>query len=204
MQVLPLCLVAAVTTLSEASECLLPPPSITPFTSTFNQPAPPLVKPEFESSYIQHKWDLNKTNSAAGYILNLPSQGLVRAYVTSKIGLLSSQFNYSNVPNEGLVDNIVATYLDDSENPPSVWRGYANSNFPIFEETILLDAGAVFAGLVKRRIVQGQVAAWNIMYQGVIPVTIYLDNCDIIVGYDYFTPTLRTRVITEFFNIQIK
>lgn len=42
------------------------------------------------------------------------------------------------------------------------------------------------------------------MYQGVIPVTIYLDDCNTIVGYDYFAPNLRTRVITEFFNIRIK
>lgn len=57
------------------------------------------------------------------------------------------------------MDNIVTTYSDDSGNPPSVWRDYVNSNYPIFEETILVDAGAVFAGQVKRRIVQGQVAA---------------------------------------------
>lgn len=56
MHVLPLCLVAAIATLSEASGCLLTPPSTTPFTSTFNQPAPPLVKPEFEANFIQHKW----------------------------------------------------------------------------------------------------------------------------------------------------
>ena len=40
------------------------------------------------------------------------------------------------------------------------------------------------------------------MYQGTVPVTFYVSNCNIVVGYDYFTPRLRTRVITEYFNIQ--
>jgi hypothetical protein len=42
------------------------------------------------------------------------------------------------------------------------------------------------------------------MYQGAIPVTVYVDGCDAIVGYDYFAPALRTRVITEFFNIRAR
>lgn len=40
------------------------------------------------------------------------------------------------------------------------------------------------------------------MYQGAIPVTVYVSNCDLMVGYDYFSAGLRTRVITEYFNIQ--
>lgn len=40
------------------------------------------------------------------------------------------------------------------------------------------------------------------MYQGVIPVTVYVSNCNIMVGYDYFSTGLRTRVVTEYFNIQ--
>lgn len=40
------------------------------------------------------------------------------------------------------------------------------------------------------------------MYQGAIPVTVYVSNCNVMVGYDYFSPELRTRVITEYFNIQ--
>jgi hypothetical protein len=40
------------------------------------------------------------------------------------------------------------------------------------------------------------------MYQGVIPVTVYVDGCNDLVGYDYFTPELRTRATTQFFNIK--
>lgn len=42
------------------------------------------------------------------------------------------------------------------------------------------------------------------MYQGAIPVTVYVNNCNVIVGYDYFSPGRRTRVATDFFNIQTR
>jgi hypothetical protein len=32
------------------------PVSMLEFTSSFQQPEPPLVKPEFKTSFIQHKW----------------------------------------------------------------------------------------------------------------------------------------------------
>ncbi len=41
------------------------------------------------------------------------------------------------------------------------------------------------------------------MYQGVIPVTAFVDNCGKLVGYDYFTPERRTRVTTQLFGIKI-
>jgi hypothetical protein len=40
------------------------------------------------------------------------------------------------------------------------------------------------------------------MYQGVIPVTAYVDNCNKLVGYDYFAPDLRTRATTRFYNVK--
>jgi hypothetical protein len=102
-----------------------------------------------------------------------------------------------------------------------VWQGYVNSNYPIFEQDFLAKADAIFGGLVTRQF-NGDVASvsifpsvtiqygrlmiieqWDIMYQGVIPVTVYVNTCNVIVGYDYFSPGRRTRVITDFFNIQI-
>jgi hypothetical protein len=57
MHILQLCLAAAAVNMyAEASECHSFPPSTTPFASGFRQPEPPLVKPEFEASFIQHKW----------------------------------------------------------------------------------------------------------------------------------------------------
>lgn len=39
------------------------------------------------------------------------------------------------------------------------------------------------------------------MYQGAIPVTVRVDSSNTVTGYDYFSVNLRTRVITNFFNI---
>lgn len=40
------------------------------------------------------------------------------------------------------------------------------------------------------------------MYQGAIPVTVFLTECNTVVGYDFFAPDLRTRAVTEFFNVE--
>jgi hypothetical protein len=40
------------------------------------------------------------------------------------------------------------------------------------------------------------------MYEGAIPVTVYVNNCNVLVGYDFFAPSLRTGVITEYFNVE--
>lgn len=34
-------------------------------------------------------------------------------------------------------------------------------------------------------------------------MTVFVDSCDIVVGYDYFSPGLRTRVITDLFNVAV-
>jgi hypothetical protein len=42
------------------------------------------------------------------------------------------------------------------------------------------------------------------MYQRVIPVTVYVDlDTGMVVGYDYFSMDLRTRVVTEYFNTEV-
>ncbi|KAI5458298.1 hypothetical protein BGZ63DRAFT_432809 [Mariannaea sp. PMI_226] len=184
---------------AKTSGCPPFPSSVVEFSSGFKQPAPPLVNSEFNTSFVQHKWNQDLSHITAGYIVNSASNGYVRAVEAFEGGLLaSSVFNYANVTKEGLVDNTLTTYNPDSKKP-DVWRGYVNSNFPIFAKDVLVSNGAVFAGLVDRTFV-GRVAAWDIMYQGVIPVTVFVDNCNVVVGYDYFSPGLRTRVITEFFN----
>lgn len=122
------------------------------------------------------------------------------------------------------MDNTLTTF-DHKSNEPTVWKGFVNSNFPLFPEDILVKNEAVFGGLVRRQFNEDFVAAvsslfrvqlkfrhsteaknkyqqWNIMYQEVIPVTVYVSNCNVMVGYDYFYPGLRTRVITEYFNIK--
>lgn len=92
------------------------------------------------------------------------------------------------------------------------------SNYPLFAEDFLIKGGAVFAGLVKRDLQRGHVASpssilretiadnlqWSLLYSMLkIPVTVFVDSCGVMVGYDYFSPGLRTRVRTEFFNTAV-
>lgn len=44
---------------------------------------------------------------------------------------------------------------------------------------------------------------WSILYQNTIPVTVYVDSCNAVVGYDYFFPVERTRVTMSFFNTEV-
>ncbi|KAK5654560.1 hypothetical protein OQA88_7189 [Cercophora sp. LCS_1] len=194
-------LVVATAGPSATQKCPPFPTSLVEFSSGFHQPPPPLIKPEFNTSFIQHKWNQDVSRITAGYMTNSPSSSTVRVDEAYKGGLASSLFNYANVTDDGLVDNTLTTFV-----PPdsvTVWRGYVSSNFPLFSADFLVSADAVFAGLATRDLVPGKVALWNIMYQGVIPVTICVDACGVVVGYDYFTPGLRTRVVNLFFNTQI-
>ncbi|KAM0343533.1 hypothetical protein ACHAPU_008428 [Fusarium lateritium] len=170
------------------------------FSSKFKQPKPPLIKSEYSASFVQHKWNTDLSHITTGYIENLPSKSLVRVGEAYHGQVAWSLFDHSNVTKSGLVDNKLTSY--DATSNSTSWRGYVNSNFPIFQKNILVHAGAVFGGLVQRQFMPSPVAAWNMMYQDIIPVTVYVDECNVIVGYDYFSPELRTRVVMEFFNIE--
>ena len=76
--------------------------------------------------------------------------------------MASSFFDYSNITKSGLVDNTLTEY-DHQSTKPSIWRGYVNSNFPIFEKRILVDSGAVFEGLVNRDFNPSPVAAVRVI-----------------------------------------
>ncbi|KAK5707365.1 hypothetical protein LTR17_020761 [Elasticomyces elasticus] len=67
---------------------------------------------------------------------------------------------------------------------------------------MLVEGGAVFSGLVERLLV-GQVASWSLLYQGAIPVTVFVDACGVVFGYDYWAPLRRTRVVTNFFDTTV-
>jgi hypothetical protein len=97
----------------------------------------------------------------AGYIENSPSKSFVRVDEAYDGELATSYFNYANVTKSGLVDNTLTTY-DHKHTKPNVWRGYVNSNFPIFGQDILVKAEAVYQGLVKRDFIPSPVAAVSI------------------------------------------
>ncbi|KAF3398179.1 hypothetical protein F1880_006494 [Penicillium rolfsii] len=200
----PLCfslLALATSVKPKASLCNDFPASMLEFTSSFQQPEPPLVKNEFKTSFIQHKWNNNVSHITSGYIYFSPSRNLVRADEAYDGGLASSLFDYSKTTKDGLVLNTLTSY-EGNTTQPTVWTGYVNSNYPLFTEDLLVQGGAVFGGLVKRNLVDKHVASWNLMYSS-IPVTFFVDSCGVLVGYDYFSPDLRTRVITDFFNTAI-
>ncbi|KAL4876487.1 hypothetical protein BJY04DRAFT_199761 [Aspergillus karnatakaensis] len=181
-----------------SSTCHDFPASMIEYSSTFQQPEPPILKTEFQTSFIQHKWNANLSHIQVGYIYFSPSQGLVRVDEAYNGDLATSIFNYANTTEEGLVDNTLTSF-GAYPDKPTVWRGYVQSNYPLLSDDILTQGDAVFGGLVERELVAGLVAAWNIMYAG-IPVTVFVDSCGVLVGYDYFSPGLRTRVTTGFFN----
>ena len=72
-------------------------------------------------------------------------------------------FNYANTTSEGLVDNTLTTF-DGASGEHSLWRGYVNSNFPLFVEDFLVQAGGVFSGLVQRDLTKGAVASVGYTY----------------------------------------
>lgn len=215
-------LVAATASASPAQpKCPPFPSSAVEFSAGFQQPIPPLIQSEFNTSFVQHKWNQELSHITAGHIVNSPTRKLVRVDEAYEGGLASSLFNYANVTDGGLVDNTLTTFGGASPDQITVWRGFVNSNFPLFSADLLAQTGAVFGGLVARDLIRGQVASvgpstaqplqlltmlacqWNILYQGVIPVTVYVDACNVVAGYDYFSPDLRTRVINLFFNTRV-
>lgn len=94
----------------------------------------------------------------SGYIYFSPSRNLVRADEAYDGGLASSLFDYSNTTKDGLVLNTLTSYEGNSTQP-IVWTGYVNSNYPLFTEDLLIQAGAVFGGLVKRDLLEKHVAS---------------------------------------------
>ncbi|KAI9677498.1 MAG: hypothetical protein M1817_006452 [Caeruleum heppii] len=181
--------------------------STAPFSSSFKQPLPPALAAEFTASWVQHKWDENLSNIAAGHLYNSPSQRLVRVDETFTEHLGSSLFDYNNVSAEtGLVDNRQWTVSPSVGSEPACFRGFVNPAFPLFERDLLRVGNAVFGGVRRDEFTAGEVVEWNILYQGVIPVTVLVDGDGddaVVVGYDLFSPNLRTRVITRFFNIVV-
>ncbi|KHO02059.1 uncharacterized protein MAM_01060 [Metarhizium album ARSEF 1941] len=210
----PAVTVAAIVFLSvtaAASNCPSFPPSVLEYSSEFKQPEPPAVKPEFQTHFIQHKWHVgliyappnhNLSHIQNGYMYHSPTKKLVRVDETFENGLATSMFNFANVTKDGLVDNTLTSVFKDFAHP-EIWRGYVNTNYPLISADFLTQAGAVFSGLVERNFVPGKVASWSILYQGLIPVTVYVDGCNAVQGYDYFYPNERTRVTTSFLNTRV-
>ncbi|KAK2600075.1 hypothetical protein QQS21_005161 [Conoideocrella luteorostrata] len=184
------------------SSCPPFPPSLTAYSSHFAQPLPPMLQSEFQTHLIQHKWNENVSHITAGYMYNSPSRQIVRVDETFENAIASSIFDYKNITEEGLVDNIL-TSVNSNFAHPTVFRGYVNSNFPLIGSDFLANNSAVFTGMVNKEFSGRDVASWSIMYQGAIPVTLFVDECGVVRGYDYFSTGERTRVTMSFFNVRV-
>lgn len=126
--------------------------------------------------------NINVSHITSGYMYFSPSQGLVRVDEAYDGILATSVFNYANVTKEGLVENTMTSFSGNYTSP-TVWSGYVMSNYPLFKGDFLVKDGAVFGGLVRRDLLEGQVASVSIL-----KVTCFSGpNCEssreILVGY---------------------
>lgn len=94
-----------------------------------------------------------------GYIDNSPNKKIVRVNEAYDDAPASSVFNYANVTEDGLVDNLMTIF---NGTKPYVWQGYVNSNYPILGMGFLITNKAVFEGLVTRRFTERDVASVSI------------------------------------------
>ncbi|PNP81267.1 hypothetical protein FNYG_05299 [Fusarium nygamai] len=173
----------------------------TEFSAGFKQPNPPQIKSEFTTSFVQHRWNQRTSVIVAGYLENSGSQGIIRVDQAYDGSLTSSVYDYNNMTDDTMVDHTMNTFQSGA-SCPKVSRGYDNITFPLFSKDMLIKGGAVFTGSVTRDF-SGRGVGWNIIYEGRMPLTVYVNPCNAIIGYDYFLRDERTRVVTEFFNTNI-
>lgn len=170
-----------------------------PFSSSFHQPEPPTIKSEFRANWNQHKWDANISNIASGFIYHSLSHGKVRVDEAYDSTLGSSLFDYTNVTQEG-VANRQWTLSPAITSAAQCFVGFSNPGFPLVSDDFLVTNRAIYGGVMHDHFA-GQVALWDILYQDSIPLTVLLDESNIIQGYDFLGPDTRARTITRFFNI---
>ncbi|CZR68724.1 uncharacterized protein PAC_18623 [Phialocephala subalpina] len=111
---------------TNSTSCTPFPLTVAEFSSSFQQPVPPLVQTEYKTSWVQHKWNVNLSHIAARF-LSSP---------TAK--------------KDCLVSNILYEFSPSIASPPTIFSGYVNPGFPLPNEDILVGSNAVFAGFVKR------------------------------------------------------
>ncbi|KAI9791620.1 MAG: hypothetical protein M1816_003706 [Peltula sp. TS41687] len=174
--------------------------STTPFSSTFQQPSPPVINAAFRANYIQHKWDFELSHVVSGFFYYSPANQAVRVDAAYDKTLQSGFFNYKNTTSDGLVENIDYSWTPSVTSQPQCATYMVNSDFPLFPPDLLVNSGAVYAGTAMDEL-NGIVTMWEVLYQSIIPVTLYLNSENSITRYDYFAPDRRTKVITKLFNI---
>lgn len=175
--------------------------------------------------------DQNLSHITAGFLYSSASLAKVRVDQAYDGTLGSSLFDFTNVTADGLVLNSLWELNPAITSQPTCQQYQVNSDFPLVPADFLVGANAVFAGHRRDQFngVVAEVSSvraegpgfspplkprmcftedmcrwvlqWEIIYQGALPVTILVDAENTVVGYEYFSPVQRTRVVTNFFNV---
>ncbi|KAL9608353.1 MAG: hypothetical protein Q9167_006809 [Letrouitia subvulpina] len=174
--------------------------NIRPFSSSFHQPTPPLLKGAFKANFNQHKWDENLSHITSGFIYNSPKNNKVRVDQAFDSSLGSSLFDFANVTDDGLVLNKYFLVSPSIASKPNCTEYSTNPGFPLIAPDFLTSNKAVFVGEVDDEL-NGRVTSWEVLYQERIPVIVSVGSEGEVTGYDFFAVDLRTRVITKFFNV---
>ncbi|KAG5656081.1 hypothetical protein KAF25_001651 [Fusarium avenaceum] len=135
---------------------------------------------------------------STGYLQSSPPQGFIRADQVIDGTITSSVFNYKNTTHNDTVDHTMIMF-DTGEKCTNTWRGYDRLSFPVCSKKMLIDGGAVLTGAVKTNL-SGRGVDWIIMGNGRNILTVYLNTCNVVIGYDYFLWDTNTRIVTELFN----
>ncbi|MCJ1472122.1 hypothetical protein MMC13_000769 [Lambiella insularis] len=179
------------------------PASYALFSSTFTQPAIPDVVTDFHGHFIQHKWDVNVSHVASGYWYNSATHGKVRVDETYDGAFASSLFDYTDVNAKGQVLNKLWTVQPSVGSPPTCFTEHLpDPAFPLVTSDLLKSNQAVFGGVVNDPVV-GYAQSWNLLYGGSIPVVVYLNQKDLLVGFDFWGAERRTKVVNRFFNTAV-
>uniref|UniRef100_A0A093VUS6 Uncharacterized protein n=1 Tax=Talaromyces marneffei PM1 TaxID=1077442 RepID=A0A093VUS6_TALMA len=119
-------LAVTIATTAATKTCAPFPATMDIFTSGFEEPVPPLVKSK----------NSNLSHITSGYIYNLPDQEQVIANEAYAGNLAASTFNYANISQDGLVDNIIIYIPIDGNDTASsaMYRGYVNPGFPLIKD----------------------------------------------------------------------
>ena len=116
------------------------------FSSSFTQPAPPMIRPAFTANFNQHKWNKDLSHIASGFWYSSPSVKKVRIDEAYESTLASSLFDYNNVTSAG-VNNILWSLTPSIASQPQYYVGYQSlPSFPLFVEDLLVASNAIYAG----------------------------------------------------------
>lgn len=93
----------------------------------------------------------------------------------------SSLFDFKNATPEGLVQNTILSFDGSLRNQKCTTFSVPPA-FVLFTPDFLQTQKAVFSGTVTDDI-HGKVAAWEILFQNTVPVTVFLNANNTVVRY---------------------